>query len=84
MQSAKWAVDLCNGRSRTCSLALEEIGRLETGKQLESWLTCKLRGETMVTSWYMRSGEAWNKSGRASFIASSSAADAVAGTPYHT
>ena len=47
-------------------------------------LTCRFVGETMVTKEYMRSGAASNRSGRASFIASSSADDAWAGTPYHT
>lgn len=47
-------------------------------------LTCRFVGETMVTREYMRSGAASNRSGRASFIASSSADDACAGTPYHT
>ena len=47
-------------------------------------LTCKLVGETIVTKEYMRSGAASKRSGRASFMASSSADDAWAGTPYHT
>jgi len=41
-------------------------------------------GDTMVTREYMRSGAASNRSGRASFMASSSAEEAFAGTPYHT
>ena len=46
--------------------------------------TCRFMGDTMVTREYMRSGAASNRSGRASFMASSSAEEALAGTPYHT
>ena len=46
--------------------------------------TCRFMGDTMVTREYMRSGAASNRSGKASFMAPSSADVAVAGTPYHT
>ena len=46
--------------------------------------TWRFIGDTIVTREYMRSGAASNRSGSASCIASSKAADAFAGTPYHT
>ena len=47
-------------------------------------LTCSCLGDTMVTSWYSRSGAVSNKWGNASRTASSSASEACAGTEYHT